>query len=477
MKHESVAPAPAGGGHMLSGLRRRLLLMIIAPLMGLALINAWFEFRSADDASALQDQQLLALLPLLADSVIARGPADGERDSVLLMPPALEQFMESRSTTSAYAVTDVDGRVLHGHAWLTGPQLTGTEPEFHSEQNSGLTWRIVRQRQQTVVGEVIVALADGSNPQQQWLRSILIKVLLPHLVIVAAAAFAVRWAVDRALRPLLELTEVVARRSPQDLSPIDNTATPQEVRPLVAALNRLFGLVEAQGESQRRFIADAAHQLRTPLAGLQAQVEAWAQAARRIVPSGGAGTMLLPVEQIEKLRGATRRTSQLASQLLALSRADARSMAAQPMQAVEIKALCESILEAQLDAASHKQIDLGLDAEPTTVPGHEWLLRELLTNLVDNAIKYTPKGGSVTIRCGPLGRGAFLEVEDDGPGVPEHEWPRLFERFYRVPGTQGEGNGLGLAIAEEIARVHRSQLRLAAGEGGRGLKISLVLPG
>lgn len=463
---------------MLSGLRRRLLFMIIAPLMGLALLNAWFEFRSADDASALQDQQMLALLPLLADSIIARGSDEqGGRDSVLLMPPTLEQFMDARRTTSAYAVTDVDGRVLHGHAWLAGLQLTTAEPEFHSEQNGGLTWRIVRQRQKTVVGDVIVALADGSNPQQQWLRTILLKVLLPHLVIIAAAAVAVRWAVDRALRPLLDLTEVVARRSPQDLRPIDNAATPQEVRPLVAALNRLFGLVEAQGESQRRFIADAAHQLRTPLAGLQAQVEAWAQAARRIVPSGGAGTMLLPVEQIEKLRGATRRTSQLASQLLALSRADARSMAAQPMQEVQIKALCESILEAQLDAASRKQIDLGLDAEPAAVPGHEWLLRELLTNLVDNAIKYTPPGGSVTIRCGPLGRGAFLEVEDDGPGVPDKELPRLLERFYRVPGTQGEGNGLGLAIAEEIARVHRSQLRLSAGAAGRGLKISLVLPG
>lgn len=462
---------------MLSGLRRRLLLLIIAPLIGLALLSAWFEFRSADDAALLQDQQLLALLPLLADSIITSDSELGKHDSVLLMPPTLEQFMEARRTTAAYAVTDVDGHVLHGHAWLAGLPLTNAEPEFHTEQYGGRTWRIVRQMHQSVVGGVIVALADGSNPQQQWRRSILLKVLLPHLVMIAAAALAVRWGVDRALRPLLDLTEVVARRSPQDLSAIDDHATPQEVRPLVAALNRLFGLVEAQGENQRRFIADAAHQLRTPLAGLQAQVEAWAQAARRIVPSGGAGTMLLPVEQIEKLRGATRRTSQLASQLLALSRADSRSMAAQPMQDVEIKALCESILEAHLDAATHKQIDLGLEAVQVTVPGYEWLLRELLTNLVDNAIKYTPRGGSVTIRCGPSGHGAFLEVEDDGPGVPGKEVPRLFERFYRVPGTQGEGNGLGLAIAEEIARVHRSQLRPASGAGGRGLKISLVLPG
>ncbi|MFD0666794.1 sensor histidine kinase [Ramlibacter sp. MAHUQ-53] len=461
---------------MLLGLRRRLLIMIIGPLLALALLNAWFEYESADNVAELQDQRMAELLPLLADSVIP-SPSGGEHASVLLLVPAVEQFLEARRNTSAYAVIDADGRVMHGSAWLAGLPLASSGTEFHSEPYAGVNWRIARERQQTVVGEVVVALADGSNPQQQWLRSILFKVLLPHLFMVAAAAFTVRWAVDWALRPLLALTDVVTRRSPHDLSPIDDQFSPVEVRPMVAALNRLLGLVDAQAESQRRFIADAAHQLRTPLAGLQAQVEAWAQAARRIAPPGGPGTMLLPVEQIEKLRGATRRTSQLANQLLALSRADSRVMAAQPMQPVELKALCESILEAHLDAASAKSLDLGLEAAPCSVPGHEWLLRELLANLVDNAVKYTPPGGTVTIRCAPVGRGASLEVADDGPGVPAQEMPHLMQRFYRVPGTPGEGNGLGLAIAQEIARVHRSQLRLHQGAGGRGLKVSLLLPG
>src|SRR6185436_20364280 len=140
--------------------------------------------------------------------------------------------------------------------------------------------------------EVVVAVADGADPRQQWARSILLKVLLPNLVLIAAAAFAVGWAVERALRPLRALKEAVERRSPRDLSAIDEAASPEEVRPLVDSLNRLFGLVNAQAESQRRFVADAAHQLRTPIAGLQAQVEAWAQAAP------GAGTLNLPTEQI-----------------------------------------------------------------------------------------------------------------------------------------------------------------------------------
>jgi two-component system sensor histidine kinase TctE len=462
-----------GPGRMLSGLRRRLLLMLIAPLAVLALLNAWFDYRSADNVAQQQDQRLLALVPLLADSVIAEGQRDND-PPVLLLAPAVEEFLKERPDYSAFAVIDPDGEILLGAPWLAGLAPTTAEPEFHSEENGGVTWRIVRQRQQTVVGEVVVALADGSDPRQQWARSILLKVLLPNLFLVAAAAFAVGWAVERALKPLLDLKEAVERRSPRDLSAIDEQASPEEVRSLVLSLNRLFGLVNAQAESQRRFIADAAHQLRTPLAGLQAQVEAWAQAAN--ARSAG-GAIQLAAEQVNKLRGATRRTSQLANQLLALSRADARTMQAQPMQKVDLKALCEAMLESHLDAATAKRIDLGLDAQPAQVLGHEWLLRELLTNLVDNAVKYTPEAGTVTIRCGRRGARAFLEVEDDGPGVPEDERSRVLERFYRVLGTQGEGTGLGLAIAQEIARVHHSQLELQAGAGGRGLRVSVAFAG
>ncbi|HWP10669.1 MAG TPA: ATP-binding protein [Ramlibacter sp.] len=460
---------------MTSGLRRRLLVMLIAPLILLTLLNAWFDYRSADDAALQQDQRLLALVPLLADSVIGEGSGGAADIPVLLLAPAVEEFLKSGSHNAAYAITDADGKGLLGEAWLAGLPPTTIDPEFHSEENLGVTWRIVRQRQQTVLGEVVVVLADGSDPRQQWARSVLLKALLPNLMLLAAAAFAVGWAVERALKPLLELKEAVEHRSPRDLSAIDESASPEEVRPLVNSLNRLFGLVNAQAESQRRFIADAAHQLRTPLAGLQAQVEAWAQAAN--ASNEADGTVRLRADQVNKLRGATRRTSQLANQLLALSRADARAMQGQPMQRVDLRELCEAILEAHLDAATAKRIDLGLDAHAARVMGHEWLLRELLGNLVDNAVKYTPEGGTVTIRCGLREGGAFLEVEDDGPGVAPSERLHVLERFYRVRGTQGEGNGLGLAIADEIARVHHSHLELQTGAGGAGLKVSLLLGG
>ncbi len=468
---------PGGGAAlgMASGLRRRLLVMLIAPLVLLALLNSWLDYRSADNVAIQQDQRLLGLVPLLADSIITRGDSKSDKP-VLLLAPAVQEFLENPQT-AAYAIVDPDGKVLAGDTWLGALPPTTAEPEIHSEENGGVTWRIVRQRQQSVLGEVIVTLADGSDPRQQWARSILFKVLLPNLLLVALAAFAVGWAVERALRPLTELRDAVERRSPKDLTAIDEAASPEEVRPLVNSLNRLFGLVNAQAESQRRFIADAAHQLRTPLAGLQAQVEAWAQAANAAKADHSQATVQLRGDQIMKLQGATRRTSQLANQLLALSRADVHTLQSQPMERVDLKQLCESMLESHLDAATARRIDLGLDAQPVEVLAHEWLLRELLGNLVDNAVKYTHEGGTVTIRCGHRAGNAFLEVEDDGPGIAPAERNRVLERFYRVRGTQGEGNGLGLAIADEIAHVHHSHLALDCGAQGQGLKVTMTFAG
>ena len=477
---------------MSSGLKRRLLLLLLIPLGLLACVNAWFDYRSADNAALQQDRQLLQLVPLLADSVVAKGRTPDD-PPVLLTAPVVEEFLKDRAGFSAFGIANLAGRVLVGDDWLSTVPPTTREPEFSSEEEGGVTYRIVSQRVQTAAGELVVRLADGSDPRQQWVRLVLLKVLLPNLVLMVVAVFVVNWAVKRALRPLLALKDAVEHRSPRDLSAIDVQASPEEVRPLVQSLNRLFDLVNAQAESQRRFVADAAHQLRTPLAGLQAQVEAWAQAVN--TPAAAAAwrekyernTPLAPVDnallainigapQINRLRDAVRRTSQLANQLLALSRADARSLDAQPLHRVDLKELCETLLELHLDAATAKHIDLGLDAQAVHVTGHEWLLRELALNLLDNALKYTPEGGTVTLRCAWTADGGapFLEVEDDGPGVPVAERRRVLERFYRVPGSSSEGNGLGLAIADEIARVHRSQLIVGSGVGGRGTRITLL---
>ncbi|MBP6305464.1 MAG: sensor histidine kinase N-terminal domain-containing protein [Giesbergeria sp.] len=482
---------------MTSNLRNRLLLLLVLPLCALVLVGAWMDWRSAAEAAAQHDQRLSRLLPVLADSVLAP-PQEGE-EPLLLLAPMVSEFLRHKgghATYTGYSVQDGNGRLLLGDAWVAGALPSTYAPEFLSKEVGGIAYRIAVQRIYAgpVMGELIVALADGSDPRQQWVQQLLWRVLLPNLILVAGAALAIHWAVRRAFKPLLALAEMVEHRSPRDLSAIDESASPQEVRPLVRSLNRLFALVNAQAESQRRFVADAAHQLRTPLAGLQAQVEAWALMARAAAQPAAADTEYKPnqplakqtrapaaitlgVDEIEKLRAATRRTSQLAHQLLALSRADARSLQAQSPERVDLQDLCEILLEQFLDAATAKSIDLGLEAAPAHVSGHGWLLRELLSNLIDNAIQYTPPGASVTIRCGQQGEGTgpvFLQVEDNGPGVPVAEQTQVLQRFYRLPSSGGEGTGLGLAIADEIARAHGAVLVLGSPDQGSGLRVTVV---
>ncbi len=490
---------------MMAGLRNRLLVMLLVPLVILLCISAWMDYRAAGSAAILQDQNMQRLSPLLAGSIVAEGATPTD-PPVVLLTPAIEDFIKERDGQAQWGVATIDGRVIIGPAWLTTPTPATGEPEFHSEEAGGVVYRIMAQRADTAAGEFVLLLADGSDARQSWLRSLLIKVLLPNGLLIAAVIFAVSLAVARALKPLTDITRAVEQRSPRDLSELDTTQTPPEVRPLVESLNRLFGLVNAQSESQRRFIADAAHQLRTPLAGLQAQVEAWVQSAQASqiniydekVHVAGKNTappaITLRAIELIRLRDATRRTSQLATQLLALSRADAHNLGQAAMQSVDLAQLCADVLEQQLDSATQQGIDLGLEIEhsaPMILQGHDWLLRELLSNLCDNAIRYTAlahrqlhhhplhvlpsqhrsgadvtTGGQVTLIAKPHERGFLLQVRDNGPGIRDEERTKVLQRFYRVQGTQGEGNGLGLAIADEIAKLHRSQLVLSDAEPG-----------
>lgn len=298
----------------------------------------------------------------------------------------------------------------------------------------------------------------------------------PALLLLLGCALAAYWAARKLLLPWVSLAQSVQARAPHDLSLIAVAAdASHDVQAMTKALNRVFARAHAERDSQQRFIADAAHQLRTPLAALQSQVEAWALMAQ----AAPAKCIVLPAEQVEQLRKASRRTTQLTNQLLSLSRVESQLGQGEQKERVDLQSLCETLLTSFLDRALAKDLDLGLEAAPAHVTGHEWLLRELISNLLDNAIKYTPRGGHVTLRCGKR-RAAenamrvFLEIEDDGPGVDVGEYARLTQRFYRAPGAGAEGTGLGLAIAQEIAQGHGANLLFSPGAGHQGLKVQLL---
>ena len=253
-------------------LQRRLLLLLIVPLCLLGIVSGWIDYRSASTAANQQDQQLQQLVPLLADSIIAVG-AHAEDPPVLLLAPPVEEFLKERKGLVTYKIYTPKRHLLHGDDRLPSVVPLTREPEFFNQEIGGISYRMVVQRVPSVAGDVVVEVADASDPHKHWLQQLVMKVLLPNLVMMGLVAVFVSWAVGQALRPLRDLTLAIERRSPRDLSSINERGIPLEIRPLVTSLNWLFGMVNRQSEAQRRFIADAAHQLRTPIASLQAQIE------------------------------------------------------------------------------------------------------------------------------------------------------------------------------------------------------------
>jgi two-component system sensor histidine kinase TctE len=298
-------------------------------------------------------------------------------------------------------------------------------------------------------------------------REVLVYSLLPEVLIALATLVIVWFGVKRGLSPLSRLSEEIKARSPRDLRAIDAAAAPEETRPLVSALNGLLEEVSQAAQNQQRFLANAAHQLRTPLAGLQAHTEL---ALAQPVPDSCRA-------HLEHVHEATIRTARLANQLLALARAEPGGRGT-PSE-INLKNVVEAEADSWVHQALARELDLGFELESAPVRGDALLLREALANLVHNAIEYSQRGGRVTVRTGRRGGQSFAEVEDDGPGIPPAERERVLERFYRVAGTVGTGSGLGLAIVREIAAGHGAKIDIGDGGGGqgtRGCRVALTFP-
>jgi two-component system sensor histidine kinase TctE len=317
-------------------------------------------------------------------------------------------------------------------------------------------------------GAILIQVAERSTLRDDFARQIMLRMMIPQGILVLLSTLAVWFGVGIGLRALTSMRREIENRSHVDLSPLDENSAPAEVRPLVRAMNDLLSRLSAALAAQQRFIADAAHQLRTPVAALKTQ----ADLATRQVRDGEAATTL------HHLKTAADHAARLVSQLLTLARAEPGSHRSVMRQPVELIALARDVAGEWVPRALARGIDLGFDdtSAAGTINADPFLIHEMLNNLIDNAIQYTPAGGRVTVRVRQQGEQAILEVEDDGPGIPVEERKKIFERFYRLPGGAPEGCGLGLAIVREIAQGHKATVAVQSGAGGRGTCMTVTFP-
>lgn len=304
----------------------------------------------------------------------------------------------------------------------------------------------------------LVQIAETLDKRSRLATEIIKGVILPQFVILPLAVLLVWLALARGIRPLAELQQRIRRREANDLSPIEERDVPEEVVPLVGAINDLLQRLDQSIGAQRHFLADAAHQLKTPLAGLRTQAEI---AGREI--DSGLGDPRSLRHTLEQIALGSQRAAHMVNQLLAMARAEDREQALR-FQETDLAELVRDTVRDFVPKAMEKRIDLGYEGpdagEGALLQAQPVLLRELVRNLVDNALQYTPVGGSVTARVmpDPFGQVIVLQVEDSGPGVPAAERELIFRPFYRALGTNVDGTGLGLAIVQEIAQQHEAEV-------------------
>jgi two-component system sensor histidine kinase TctE len=461
----------------LGSLRSQLLRWLLIPLVALVAINAVSVYNNALGAADLAyDRSLLASTRALAERVsVVNGHVVADVPYV-----ALDSFETDTLGRIYYKVTGVNQEFVSGYDDLPPlpkdvarseayPALVYFYHATYRDQPVRIAALYQPVYDDTMRGIALIQVGETLEGRRELSRKILIDTLWRQAALVLAAA-ALAWiAVRFVLRPLMRLRADVEARPPTDLSDFDPALVHKEVRPLVAAMNGYMARLQALIAGQRRFIADASHQLRTPLTVLKTQAEL---ALRENDPKAMR-------EIVESIARTTDSTVHLANRLLTLARAEHGAAAAelQPLSLVDVAR--QVGLELAQEAVG-KDIDLSLDApREATVDGHPLLLHELIANLVDNAIRYTPAGGKVTLRV-QAGPKPLLEVEDSGPGIPAGERERVFAPFYRAASAQAvnaHGSGLGLTIVRDIAAMHNATVALFEGTDGAGLKVQVRFPG
>jgi two-component system sensor histidine kinase TctE len=450
-----------------SSLRRQLLQWLLIPLLALfAGSSAVSYYVAISFADLAHDYELYDIALSMWQQVrVVEGRA------VIELPQAALQILEFDSRDKIYVrLSAADGRFISGSHELPDPPAPGRGAvSYYDATIRGEPVRValLRERLPESNIEVAVQAAETRVKRDLFAKDILLAVVIPQLLIIAVAGALVGLGVRRGLRPLQQITDAVGGRSYVDLSAIPERDVPEEVRPLTRAINGLLAHLGDAFDSQRRFIADAAHQLRTPLAGLAAWID-------RAVRAPDIETVKPALKQLEI---SSHRATRLVNQLLALARAEPSAKPQHDFAIIDLSLLARRVCRDWVPQALAQDVDLGYSGPDSgvVVLGHDLLLDEMLSNLVDNAINYGGAGGRITVRLTP-GLAPVLRVEDDGPGIPEAERERVLERFYRIAGTPGGGCGLGLAIGQEIARAHGAALEITQPETGKGTVVIIRFP-
>jgi two-component system sensor histidine kinase TctE len=431
----------------MSSIRLRLLKWLVGPIVAINLAGASLTYLLAwAPAQVAFDQGLAEAASSLA-ARLAAGTA-----------PALT--LPAQSPGTWYVVRDAKGALLAGTADF--PAFAGAGQPFDASMR-GEPVRVVAR----AAGVATVGVARSRRPLLQVRSATLRSLALIEAVLTLTLVGLIWLSVTNGLLPLARMRANLAGRDGDDLAPVAADDVPYELAPVVGAFNELLDKVQAGARARHDFLADMAHQLRTPLAGIKLQLE-WIAARHGADPDTAASIGLM--------RLANERMIRQTNQLLALARATPGAAARLRLEPLDLAQLVQESVQYFVVEADKKGLDIGFDLACARSAGDAFLLRDLVDNLVDNAIRYTPAGGSVTVRCRRDGGHVVLEVEDSGPGIPLEKRALVFNRFVRLD-DKSPGSGLGLAVVRDIALAHRAAIELDDLPGGPGIRFTVRFPG
>lgn len=447
-------------------LRSDLLAEMLLPMLVVVLLSGYLSYHvGVRFARQSYDRSLYETARALAQQVRV---VDG-RARIDLPRAAVEMLRSDEMDSVQYQVYSRRHGLLAGDADMPVPFFEGDEKALYFSRNLGdenTLFGVALQLREIADDIVVVQVAETGRKRAGLAQDVMAAILLPQTLLLLLSALAVRSGIRTGLKPLGQIEEELNARSQNDLSPLHDADVPSEVRPLTDAVNALIRRLEAALGMQQRFVADAAHQLRTPLAALKVQIE---RTLRE--PDAEARNELL-----EHIRRAVERLVRLSNQLLTLARAESGAEIHMRFEPVDLRALAFEIGSAYVPRALQQGADLGFigGEEPVMVKGDALLIGEMVRNLLDNALAYGRRDGriSLAVKGGPP---PSITVEDDGPGIPEGEREKIFQRFHRIAGSPGAGAGLGLAIVSEIARAHGIQVFVESAPGC-GACFRLVFP-